>query len=826
MPDNASPGADPVRARADVFGVRVGGAPVADLEALRCERAWAAAEEVVALAQWLRDEGTALSDLLHEVIGDRADDDRSLLVALRRAVFRGRRPTGRVWAARRALPGDLRVRVERWARESERAAELTARVPSRLAADRAAAREALRVAARRDAFRFALALGSPDLSAAVRRWLDDPAAPTPRARTLAGLAKYLARAVGKPTPYGSFALSGLGRWGSGGAPARLSGDLAWCGVPELDRAAVLELWSGLTGPLREHVGLRVNPSVEREGGRLRFLGAGAGEPVVSVAESGATREVLHFVRTAPDPTVGSLTRRLADPGADGYVAGLLDLGLLEALRPFPDRSGDPLDHLARWVDAHAPGSPWPRRLRDLRSAVVGYGGLTTAAERAERLRQVRSTLDGLLVDLGRAPWRPRRAVLLENAVLPRPVVECSRDRWRPVLDDLEAVRGFLGALDRSLPVKQRLAAFFRDRYDPGARVSFLRLYREYRTCPDPGDAPPADLGRSVVAGLYGDDARDTVSVDPQVLAKLAASWPAHVRAPRSVCCYGQELPGPGGPRFVLNAVRTGYGWGITRIEHLLDAAGHPTPVRTPAEDGPDVVLAECRAAFRSQLNQRVPAVPHAIDYPGGERPDGCSLSLPDLHVRHDRTGDRLLLCDGRGREVRPLALGLLAAALLPPALRFLVAAFGEPQTALAPVPHWDDVGWRPAVDGVRRRPRLEVGRVVLARAGWRVPAADVPSPAKGRSDADFLLALARWRARHGIPRRCFVRATGRRDPARKPVFVDFADWFLLPSLPRHGDADVVFEEALPDPADAPWHGEHGQRVTEYVFELTATDRHG
>jgi hypothetical protein len=83
-----------------VFGVRVGGAPVADLEALRCGRAWAAAEEVVAVQRWLRDEGAELSDLLHPVIGRCADEDRPLLVALRRAVFQGRRPGGRNgWSA-------------------------------------------------------------------------------------------------------------------------------------------------------------------------------------------------------------------------------------------------------------------------------------------------------------------------------------------------------------------------------------------------------------------------------------------------------------------------------------------------------------------------------------------------------------------------------------------------------------------------------------------------------------------------------------------------------------------------------------------------------
>lgn len=811
-----------------VFGVRVGGAPVADLEALRCGRAWAAAEEVVALQRWLRDEGAALSDLLHPVIGRCADEDRPLLVALRRAVFQGKRPAGRVWSVRRSLPEGIRARVEHWADALVRAGDLTAGVPAALAADQAAAREAVRVAAGRDAFRFALVLGSPDLTREASRWLDDGVGPRPRA--VASLAKYLARAAAKPSPYASFTVSGLGGWGSAGPAVATSGDLGWRGVVELDRAAVLALWSALAGrpELRDHVGLRVNPSVEREGDRWWFLGAGPDEPVVSVAD--AVRDVLDFVRTTPAPTIGSLGRHLApapddrvpDDRVRDYVDRLVSLGLLEARRPFPDQSADPLDHLARWVEAHAAGSPWPGRLRDLRAAVAGYGTSTAAAHRVERSRLVRDLLDALLTALGRPPWSPDRPVLLENAVLPRPVVVCSRERWRPVLEDLEAIRGFLGVMDRSLPVKLALAEFFRTTFGARARVPFLRLYRTYRADPGPRTTPVS--WRAVAAGLYGDDdgVRETVSVDPQVLAKLAASWPAHVRAPRSVCCYGQELPGPDGPGFVLNTVRTGYGWGITRVEHLLTAAGVVTPARAPVP-GPDVALAECRAAFGSQLNQRAAAVPHVIDYPGGE-PGGRPLT--DLWVRQDPTSGRLLLCDDGGREVRPLALGMLVERALPPALRFLVAVFGEPQTAFAPNPAWDDVGWRAPVDGVRRRPRLAVGRVVAVRAGWRVPAAHVPVRAKGRSDADFLLELARWRGAHGLPRRCFVRTTGRRDASRKPVYVDFASWFLLPSLPRGADTDVIFEEALPDPADAPRHGGHGRRVTEYVFEFSATDRHG
>jgi hypothetical protein len=815
-----------------VFGVRVGGVPVADLDALRCERTWAAAEQVVVLTRWLRAEGTALSDLLRPVIGRCADEDRPLLVALRRAVFHGKRLNGRVWTVRHVLPHDARARVEHWARELARAGELTGQVPTLLAEEHAAAREAARVAAGRDAFRLGLVLGSPDLTRSVARWLDDPQAPAPRAGALASLARYLARAAVKPSPYASFTLSGLGGWTDGGPAVATSGDLRWRGVPELDRMVVLALWSALaehpdTG---DHVRLRINPAVEDVGERLWFPAATPGEPIVCVAATDAVRAVLELVRTEPESTLGSLASTPPAEPVRAFVAELVAVGLLERCRPFSDQSATPLDQLARWVDEHVAGSPWPQRLRELWAAVDGYRALATAAERRDRLSLVRDLLDGLLNDLGRTPWPPNRPVLLENALLPRPVVVCSRERWRPVLEDLAAVRGFLGVLDRSLPVKLRLTEFFRSRFGPRELMPFPRLYREYRADGADGSPALADLWRAVAAGLYDGDrgVGDTVSVDPRVLAKLAASWPAHVRAPQSVCCYGQELPAADGPRLVLNTVRTGYGWGITRIEHLLTAAGGTVPARTPVPAGPDMIFAECRAAFGSQLNQRVPAVSHAIDYPGGQPPDGRAerLSLNDLWVRQDPVGGRLLLCDRRGRQVRPLALGMLVEHALPPALRFLVAVFGEPQTAFAPYPQLDGVGWRPAVDGVQHRPRLEVGRVVLARAGWRVPAAAMPTRAKGQSDADFLLEFAHWRDRHAIPRRCFVRVPGRRfDPTRKPVYLDFANWFLLSSLPRP-DTAVVFEEALPAPADAPRHGVHGQRVTEYVFELSATDPHG
>jgi hypothetical protein len=273
-------------------------------------------------------------------------------------------------------------------------------------------------------------------------------------------------------------------------------------------------------------------------------------------------------------------------------------------------------------------------------------------------------------------------------------------------------------------------------------------------------------------------------------------------------------------------VRTGYGWGTSRIHHLLAAGGTELePLHPPPAPG-SVVLAECRAAFGTTLNVRSPAVPHAIAYPRAEATGGTPVG--DLAVEHDAVTGRLVLRTPDGLEVRPLALGLLVEHLLPPALRFLVRIFGEAQTPFAPHVQLGTAGLGDAVDGIRRRPRLLLGTIVLARAVACVPAALLPRRAKGESDAAFLLRFAHWRARHDLPARCFVRALGGPtwERTHKPLYLDATNPLLLDVVDRAlrplGDTDVVaFEEALPDLADAPRYGTHGRRATEYVLEVSA-----
>ncbi|GAA2835599.1 hypothetical protein GCM10020220_025590 [Nonomuraea rubra] len=172
---------------------------------------------------------------------------------------------------------------------------------------------------------------------------------------------------------------------------------------------------------------------------------------------------------------------------------------------------------------------------------------------------------------------------------------------------------------------------------------------------------------------------------------------------------------------------------------------------------------------------------------------------------------------------------------LPPWLQFLVRAFGEPSTAMVP-------GWvfrtrsEPPAEGVVERwPRMDVGRVTVARAVWRLRAGAFPVPAKGESEAAYLPRLAGWLALHGVPRRFFARVVdvgdgllaGLLSKDRKPMYVDVTDLLLLTGFVRtlrDPGALLVLEETLPDPSQAPRYGADA-RVTEYVVQLSAKPGH-
>ncbi|MEU4232919.1 lantibiotic dehydratase [Nonomuraea sp. NPDC026600] len=797
-----------------VFGVRVAGMPVGDLEALRFVRTWSVIDELLDTSAAVAREGEALSEALHDVIGANAGSDlKPLLVALRRALFRGRRPQPRTRSPEvlNALPDDLAQRITAWLRELERRDVLLAGLPGVLAGERHEKTERLREIVSADAFRHGLAQSSPVLSAELDKWLAGQAQVVPGRQTLLRLARYVARAAAKTSPYATFTAAGFGRWTEGGPTVEPAPLLVRRSVAELHPFVAERIWRALADrpELRDRVRIRVNPSATEDEGRIWFLGTGPGEPISSVPATNAVRAVLETVRADPRPTHRSDDARRA-------VAVLMEAGLLERRRPYADQSRDPLGELTRWLPS---GHPAAEALRRLDEAVATYPALTRPAERVQRAGEIGEQVRSLCAqEVGGIHS-------LETALLSGVVTRCGRQRWQPVFDDLGAVRELLGLLDADLPVKLAVSAFFLRRHGPSASVPFLRFYRQVhqeaelgallRPLPDPAPSPLTGLRRQTWQTLRaaGADAAGVIRIDPDLVRKLAAGWPPYVRPPRSIGCYGQAITTPEGPGLVVNTIACGYGRGLGRLHRLL------TRVTDEVPDLGRHRVAENLGAFGTSLNLR-PSAGRAIDYPFTTGDDPGALTLTELRVGYEAERELLVLRDADGERVRPMHLGLLNPLLLPPAYSFLVRVFGEPPVALVP---------GRLLGGAPRghSPRLNVGRVTLARARWRLPAGEVPTPGKGESEADYVLRFARWLAERGIPRRFFARVLSAESSftkARKPLYVDAANCFVLLDLARAvGDPGdlVVLEEALPDVAANPCYGDDGIRVTEYLFQVNA-----
>ena len=113
--------------------------------------------------------------------------------------------------------------------------------------------------------------------------------------------------------------------------------------------------------------------------------------------------------------------------------------------------------------------------------------------------------------------------------------------------------------------------------------------------------------------------------------------------------------------------------------------------------------------------------------------------------------------------------------------------------------------------------RAQLGRLVVRRASWSAPAAELPA----RPDD-----LATWARDRGLPRRVFARSP----LERKPKYVDFESAslrrtlgrFIAPARERTPSAPVEFTEMLPGPDDCWLQSDAGHHTSE--LRLVALDR--
>ncbi|TDC38954.1 lantibiotic dehydratase [Micromonospora sp. 15K316] len=169
-------------------------------------------------------------------------------------------------------------------------------------------------------------------------------------------------------------------------------------------------------------------------------------------------------------------------------------------------------------------------------------------------------------------------------------------------------------------------------------------------------------------------------------------------------------------------------------------------------------------------------------------------------------------------EVRVEPDGVELVAVLPDGGRWpLVEIFGHLLGALlldsfklvAPAPH---------------TPRITIDRLVVARRTWRTTAGE-SGLAGVAGDAERFLAVRRWRQRHGLPERVFVKV----GTEVKPCYADLTAPLHAQSLCAMVDAaaksgpdvSVVVSELLPEPADAWVRDARGRgHVSELRLQIT------
>lgn len=821
--------------------VRVAGMPAAVLTELRLPRTTALVTNLNGEGRRLVAEAAALSDELFELIGALGPaGPRAALVGLRRALAPGHRapPTRLLDTCLPALPGRVADRVTAWVLARDTWDARRSELADVLVKERADVLDQLRAACADPVLRRGLLLASPELSDALDRWLADPERP-PRASKVLRLAKYLARASAKTSPFGSFMVSALTDWSE-----VHSGPLGRTTVVESPGAFLDAVREALLADpeLASRVPLRPNPSLSEVDGGTLFVRRGPGEQVVAGRRSPVVDVCL---RHAEDGyTAPRLAGLLADAGADRaeaeqFVAKLVAAQMLLPCSPVTDDDHDPFGSYTDWLS----GPQWEETrgaLRELSAALAPQPPADLDAHRRRRSR-VAAAMTGLAERLGIAPpAEPAHEV--EVSALRPSAPPLSQD----VLADLDAVRRWLSVFDWKVPVRVSVGAFCRERFGSGSRTPFLAVYRAVAeafaaphtpaaaTLPHlfgpaampwfldlAGNCQPRlrELGllreraRALARGP-GDQAR---SIPRAIVLDDMADWPDWLTSPTSVGFYLQTLPGS--PAAVLNAVHAGHRRAIGRLHHLLGRAG-AAPERS-AELG--LPLAEFGGRFDSALNTRTPSTRYEIDYPGaatGRDPEH-RVRLGELDVVHEPATDLVQLHSARlNSRVDPVHLGMMGELALPAVAVFLERAFAPTYLFHPSVPPLISPRELAGTAAPQRFPRVCVGDVVLQRARWLVPADQAPTRADAGSDWGHLLALAEWCYTHGIPERCFVRGwkpDAELGKARKPIYVDFAAWHLVALFDREArsNAVLVIDEALPDPLaeDAPAH------VTEYYVEV-------
>ncbi|MFI5999401.1 lantibiotic dehydratase [Streptomyces sp. NPDC051366] len=570
----------------------------------------------------------------------------------------------------------------------------------------------------------------------------------------------------------------------------------------------------------------------------------------------------------------------AQADCEAYIGALLQLGMVRV--PCLDtevHDGDPLRAFQRslaalerpWADALA-------ALLDGPAAVLERYPAAGSGERAELLRELRCGLHRVRAELGSPDAVLPQTLLYEDVSAGREL-PCPEPAWAaaggPGGGALRSVERILPAFDLTLAQRITFEGFFTARYGSGGRCEdllglvhdfhedFFDQYLSFTARRTPFDARGEYVPEENWLALPGIRALDEAR--RAFVGRMRAAWSAYGEhgsgelrlgqddmdtvaqelapvlpgfAPR---CHHLQLardPATGERLTVLNRSYGGLSFPFSRFTHMYEGVGAEG---ADGEYGPELaeglrataagvtppgaVFAEVTGGpVTTNLNLHGPLTDYEIVCPGesGTLPEGRRLHLDDLYAEHVPDTGRVGLRSHRlGCEVIPVYLGYLVPLALPAIPRTLLLLS---PSSMSPLDVWAGVPESAAHGGVRTRPRVVHGDVVLSRRSWTTTAGELP--VQGAQEAGHFLDWQRWRRVHGLPERVFATVSaGPSALGAKPQYVDFASLLSLAafeSLLRDPGHRVVFREMLPDPGGLHTYSERGAHVAELAVETFTT----
>ncbi len=616
--------------------------------------------------------------------------------------------------------------------------------------------------------RAALRHASPDLVDGIDRV--GPTTPIrQRLPLLHAAARYISRMSYRPTPFGLFAgvsygtVAGATRLSVGHAAshtpvARLDSDC----LDEIVRRVADAFWDD------ECVTYHANSSLSRVGVRWfyaksRSRGKDQRYSLVALDADAALNTVMRLAGAGT--SVPKLVREFTEQGyeleeARTYVKELIDDGILvSSLHPALTDT-DPLTTLCGQLSKINGAGGWVSALEQLRASLADTEGMASSDEWQQRITGLLATLP--------SPVTARHTVQIDLR-LNAPEAQLSRT----LVDDLLAAVHQLQRV--SLP-RDPLRGFreaFVERFDTeevplsialDAEVGVGLPGFEARSRPPALDANLVDAERRRDAALAelliraASASRTTIELTPEDIARLEngrehrplpASFAAMISIENATCAdvdrgqYSMVLKGLSGPSGTSLLGRFCY------LDDRLTAAVR-SHVEHEACSAPEAVFAELVHLPQARLAnviRRPPLRPLEVPYLGRSAlPADQQLDLSDLRVSVQR-GRVMLRSIRLDREViiRCSTAHNFSHGSNLPIYQFLCLL--QHQDA-AQVPNWT---WGAHGD-LPMLPRVSIGRLVVSRAQWRIPWAELKQLRDAADASTLAHLLADLRMRLGIPR--------------------------------------------------------------------------